>query len=116
MRDLDMSDVLADADRMRDEYYDRLYMELEVLDLVELGRKLYWLGILARKGDQDAAMLVRMIGDIRLRQIATSLCEGCLDRYGCMMCCPWDDGGLADALNREHEEMALGRPLFPNEY
>lgn len=27
-----------------------------------------------------------------------------------------DDGGLAEALNREAEEFMLGRPLFPNEY
>lgn len=30
--------------------------------------------------------------------------------------CRFVPDGLADALNREAEEMALGRPLFPNEY
>jgi len=116
MRDLDMGDVMDDARRLEDEYNDRLYRELEELDPAELGRKLYWIGILARKGDWDAIRLLRMIDTIRFDRINTTLCEGCWDRYGCMMCCPWDDGGLADALNREHEEMALGRPLFPNEY
>jgi hypothetical protein len=50
-------------------------------------------------------------------------CDGCCasdtvacHQGGCDMCEPYDFSYLSDDFNREYEEEALGRPLFPNEY
>lgn len=117
MRDLDMSDVLADAQRMQDVYYDQLLHDLDTLEDAELDQTLYQHGIQARAGREFSMDVVQIIGYIRLTRINTTLCEGCLDRYGCDVCCPptymdW----VGDAMNRDAEEEMLGRPLFPNEY
>lgn len=116
MRDLDMSDVLRDADDMHSQYLNTMYNEFDVKTDPELGELRYKAGTLAREGNIYAIEAVEMIDHILLGRIATSLCEGCLDRTGCDMCCPPDFDWMADAYNREAEENMLGRLLFPNEY
>lgn len=115
MRDLDWSDVLDDADRMYQAQLDAVYTNLDALSTPDLEHKRYKIGEEARMGHFamiDAYEIANHLVNVR----NGTTCEGCGWRGGCMMCCPWDDGGLADAFNREAEEQMLGRPLFPNEY
>lgn len=114
MRDLDMGDVLADAARMEDDYFNRLFEDLEVLDPADLDRELYRYSIEARQGRKFSMDVVQMIGYIRLTRIQTTLCEGCLDRTGCDMCCPPDFTDYTVDQDAHYEQ--FGRPAFPNEY
>lgn len=113
MKDLDMSDVLADARDMLDQQLMRMYNEFDKLSDAELEEFRYWARIRAHA--ENDTFELRALDDILLRRHST-LCEGCLGRYGCEMCCPSDFSWMADAYNREAEENMLGRPLFPNEY
>lgn len=115
MKDLDMSDVLADAEDQKADYYNKLWIALECNSDEELGKVIYDYGIEAREGRHFSMDVLRMAETIRLTRIATTLCEGCLDRTGCDMCCPPDFDDYY-GINREAEENMLGRPLFPNEY
>lgn len=118
-RDLDYSDVIADADEQFERWLGRLVDEPRV----ELEHLRYAYGIDARfDGDRHAIAVVRTIDFILGAGHACYLefgehdhdparCQRILDD----MAGSWDDG-LADAFNREAEESYLGRPLFPNEY
>jgi hypothetical protein len=86
-RDLDMSDVLADARDMEQDYLNRLFFELDKKSDAELGHDLYKVGDLARQGNYYAIDVTRTIEVILIHRHST-LCEGCLGRHGCDMCCP----------------------------
>lgn len=115
MRDLDMSDVLADAQDMLDQHLMQMYNKLDQHTDAELEEFRYWARIRAHaEGD---IYELRAIDDILLRRTATTLCEGCLDRYGCDMCCPptfMDFHSGADDTDYHYEK--FGRPALPNEY
>lgn len=111
-----MSDVLADAQDMRDAFLNELYARMDRKSDAELEHDRYKVGELARQGNFYAIDVVLCINCIMLHRTVTTLCEGCLDRYGCDMCCPPDFSRMAEAYNRELEAESLGRPLFPNEY
>lgn len=118
MRDLDMSDVLEDANRLEQDYYDYMYRTHELADTPTLEQWRYQLGIVARETSfPGTIMQLRMIDDILLSRLVTTLCEVCLGRTGCDMCNPdysylYDDG--YDMQHAHYEQ--FGRPAFPNEY
>lgn len=118
MRDLDWSDVLDDADRMRDEYFMRLYNNIAILDDNALRKEIYRLGIEARAGREFSMDALRMAEIELTGRLITTLCEGCWNRTGCDMCCPPDFTdlyGQYNAFDDGHYER-FGRPAFPNEY
>jgi len=115
--DLDMSDVLADADRMFSDMLDRMVED----DEITLRINRYDYGPDARAGEPHSIAVVEtcdyVLAHYRcFREFGPhdehDDCERILaDMNG------GDDGSwYADALNREAEEGMLGRPLFPNEY
>ncbi len=110
-----MSDVLADADNMRADYFNALWMDLDRRSDWELQKTRYSIGIQAREGNPYSIECLVIMDQILLTR-HTSLCEGCLGRTGCDMCCPPDFSWMNDAYDREGQEEMLGRPLFPNEY
>lgn len=118
MRDLDYADVLADASRLEQDYYDDKYRAYEVLDTPTLEQQRYWLGAVAREMSfTESIVLMRMIDDILLARLAISLCEVCLGRTGCDMCNPDYSYLYDDDYDMQHAYYEqLGRPAFPNEY
>lgn len=118
MKDLDMGDVMADARRMEQDYYDQLMLDFDRLDDVELNRVLYINSITARSGvcHRNAITAVQIINYLRLARINTTLCEGCFDRTGCDMCCPdyYPFDGFGDDQDDHYER--FGRPALPNEH
>lgn len=120
MKDLDWSDVEADADRMRDAQYNEQWLTFERMDDDELERLRYHMSITARSTDFSWTIdCLRMI-DLLLLFRHTTLCEGCLDRTGCDMCNPFDPYDFASAFMTSDDADAhferFGRPAFPNEY
>ena len=113
MKDLDMSDVLADADRMKDEYYEQIFNYLVVLSDNELSQEIYRLGISARAGREFDMDCYQMAQEIHLVNIG-AICEGCGNQGGCDMCCPPDftDYGI----DQDAHFARFGRPALPNEY
>lgn len=106
-RDLDQSDVEADARDMLDAQlsadYDRMTYNFTDTELLE---HRYWISIDARRGSPYERLEIGMVNAILTERHSTLVEDQ-----------PWDDGSwYADALNREAEEASLGRPLFPNEY
>lgn len=119
MRDLDMGDVMADASDMRDQYYNQIFNDLDRRFTPELEELRYKLGIQARGGNSFSQDVLGMLDHIMLTRTVTTLCEGCLGRTGCDMCCP-PDFSLSDMYpeydpQTDHYER-FGRPEFPNEY
>lgn len=119
MRDLDMSDVIADAREMERQSLDQMYFELDRLSDDGIRRVRYDEGAEARAGDHYSINMVIAADTILLHRTVTTLCEGCLGRYGCDMCCP-PSFTLADMYPGYDESDAhyeqFGRPEFPNEY
>lgn len=120
MKDLDWGDVLADAQRMRDEYYHEWFMTFDRMDTPTLEQTRYHLGIAARATGFEASVdFLRMSDHILLTRIAHTLCEGCLNRYGCDMCNPpqFDMSDMYPGYDpqTDHYER-FGRPELPNEY
>lgn len=122
MPNLDWSNVHADADFEYNDFLNRMWTEFEHRDTVTLEHLRYSQRRWVVNGHDTVADidLLRMLDEVLLRRLATTLCEGCLGRTGCDMCRPpnwsmsdmypgYDDG--ADA----HFER-FGRPEFPNEY
>jgi hypothetical protein len=104
MKDLDQSDVEADASRMFDNYLENL----PHWDDLSLQRERYIWGGYARQGDLHGVAILATI-DYARSQV------GQLEMMGSAMAADWGDYER-DAYNREAEEEMLGRPLFPNEY
>lgn len=115
MRDLDQSDVDRDAQNMMDEYYQRMWYLFDDQSDAELGRTRYNRGAEAREGCLDAIMVVSCIDFILLHRMVTTLCEGCLGRTGCDMCCSSYYDEVNPFYDDQHFER-FGRPEFPNEY
>lgn len=118
MKDLDMSDVIADGERMYQELIDMMYVEFNRDSDEELAHKRYKVGSLAREGNFYAIDATLVINHLLLTRTVTTLCEGCLDRTGCDMCCPPD---FTEYDYPEYDEQTahferFGRPAFPNEY
>lgn len=117
MRDLDMSDVLADAQDMLDQHLWEMYRKLEVLPTEELEHNRYWARI--RAHEEGDIYELRAIDDILLMRVATTICEGCRGYGGCDMCSPPEynisyDYPMYDPQADHYER--FGRPVFPNEY
>lgn len=93
-----------------------LYIDLEKRDTPELEKLRYYLRIQAHEGNFYSTLTMRMIDYILLIRIATTLCEVCLGRTGCDMCCPsyFTDYYTYDDQVAHYEQ--FGRPAFPNEY
>jgi hypothetical protein len=91
------------------------YYQLEKLDTVELERLRYYMRVQAQNGNEYSTLALRIMDDILLRRLATSLCECCLGRTGCDMCNPpqFDDQYYID---QDAHFQRFGRPAFPNEY
>ncbi len=116
MADLDQSSVEADAARAYQDYLDRLYVHFDRHSDAELQHFRYNYGIFARSsGNADEYLLLDHI----LLTRHTTLCEGCLGRTGCDMCCP-PDFDMADMYPGYDDQTAhyerFGRPALPNEY
>lgn len=86
MPDLDMGDVLADAQRMLDEQWHWIWVEHDRKSDAEL-RELHYAASIRARAEGDT-MEMRVIDFILIHRMATTLCEGCLNRTGCDMCCP----------------------------
>ena len=115
-RDLDMSDVLADADRMFSEFLDLMVDD----DEITLRINRYDYGPDARQGEPHAIAVVETCDYLIPRPCYREFGDHDHDPARCAMIldnmnASWDDG-FADAYNRELEAESLGRPLFPNEY
>lgn len=105
-RDLDQSDVEADARDMLDAQLADDYERLTSFTDAEILEHRYWVSIDARRGSPYERFEIAMCNEILFNRHVNDEFEQ-----------PWDDGSwLADSLNREAEEQSLGRPLFPNEY
>src|SRR5690349_20722222 len=89
-KDLDWSDVVADAQHQMDAYLGRIWLDIEKMPDHALGIYMYRLGIQARtEGDTFTIACLRMAEQVHIVRI-TDLCEGCLGRYGCDMCQQFD--------------------------
>lgn len=117
MNDLDWSDVVADGERMFDEFL----VALADADTVSLQVNRYDYGPDARRGDPHAIAVVETCDYLIPKPCYREFGDHDHDVVECSRILHdmsgGDDGSwYADALNREAEENMLGRPLFPNEY
>ena len=104
MRDLDQSDVEADAMQMFDNYLNWLINAPRI----DQQRERYIWGGYARQGDIHGVAILATIDYARSE-------VGMLETMGSNMSSDWGDYER-DAYSREAEEEMMGRPLFPNEY
>lgn len=121
MRDLDWADVEADASRMRDQMMAAEWNRVAAAPDAELEAERYDLGIICRASAPWFETELLMLIDQELLSRHTSLCEGCLGRTGCDMCCPPDAEALMGLNYPEYDPQfdhfeRFGRPAFPNEY
>lgn len=90
------AEVMSDGDLLATRYYQRIEAQ--------------------QTSDPLAIDILLLVERVWLTRHLYTLCEGCLGRTGCDMCCPPDFSWMVDDFNREYEEHMMGRPLFPNEY
>lgn len=87
-RDLDMSDVEADANYHRQMLVEGMLVEFDRKDTPELEEMRYKIGESARQGNEYSILALRTLDHLLTGRIITHLCEGCWGRWGCDMCCP----------------------------
>lgn len=117
-KDLDMSDVIADAEAQ----FDRFLYDLQDESRTDLEYLRYRYGPDARQGEPHGIAVITTINYILSTPCVLEFgwhdehsdCQRMLDTMDGDYGDP--DSWYADAYNREREEEMLGRPLFPNEY
>lgn len=120
MPDLDWSNVHNDVDFAYGDFLNRLFITLDRHSSPELQHLRYRQRIEVHKHNHVADIdCLLMIESILLTRLATTLCEGCLGRTGCDICCP-PNFTPADMYPEYDPDTAhyerFGRPAFPNEY